>query len=51
MTATNNAQVLMVVNENTILGSSDLKSVTYNGMTQSTLNSVLGSFLYTGEII
>ena len=33
MISTNNAQILMTVNKNTVIGSSILKSVTYNGIT------------------
>jgi hypothetical protein len=51
MTATNNAQVFMVVNKNTVLGSSLLTSVTYNGITEATSGTVIGTFLFTQSII
>lgn len=52
MTATNNAQVFMVVNKNTVLGSSLLTSVTYNnGITEATSGTVIGTFLYTNNVI
>lgn len=47
MTSTNNAQLLLTVNQNTVLGSSILQNVTYNKTTESTSGNVLASFLYT----
>jgi hypothetical protein len=51
MTSNNNAQVFMVINKNTVLGSSLLTSVTYNSTTQSTAGMVIGAFLYTQNVI
>jgi hypothetical protein len=51
MTATNNAQVFMVVNKNTVLGASLLTSVTYNGITQATSGTVIGTFLFAQNVI
>ena len=41
--ATNNAQSLMTVNRNTVLGTSSLKNITYNSGTQSTSGTVLSA--------
>jgi hypothetical protein len=51
MTATNNAQLLMSINKDTVLGTSELKSVTYNTLTDSTSGKVLNTFLYTQNVI
>lgn len=52
MTATNNAQLLMTVDKTTLIGSSLLKTVTYNTATiESTLNLALSDFLYTQNVI
>jgi hypothetical protein len=42
MTATNNAQVFMVVDKNTVLGVSLLKSLGYNGIINTTSGLVIG---------
>jgi hypothetical protein len=47
----NNAQLLLTVDKNTALGSSALKSVIYNTITQSTSGTILSSFLYKENII
>ncbi len=50
--ATNNAQLLLTVNKDTIVGTSLLKSVTYNtATTQSTSGTLLSSFLYKQNVI
>jgi hypothetical protein len=51
--ATNNAQLLMTINQNTVLGTSSLKNITYNSGTQSTSGTVLSSLpqLYTLNVI
>ena len=41
----------MTINKNTVIGSSILKNVTYNQLVELASGNVLGSFLYTGEII
>ncbi len=41
----------MTVNKNTIIGTSLLKSVTYNALNQSTSGTLLSSFLYTQNVI
>ncbi len=51
MTATNNAQLLMTINKNAVLGTTVLKSVGYNGITESTSGTVIGTFLYSSNII
>jgi hypothetical protein len=49
---TNNAQSLITVNKDTILGTSLLKSVTYNtATTESTPNITLSTFLYKQNVI
>lgn len=51
LTMTNNAQLLMTVNKNTVLRTSSLKSVTYNALLHSTTGTLLSSLLYTQDII
>ena len=52
LTPTNNAQFILTVNKDTIIGSSELKSVTYNtSLTETTADTVLSSFLYTQNVI
>lgn len=51
ITATNNAQYLMTVNKNTVIGTSQLKSVVYNSITQATSGTLLSSFLYKENVI
>ena len=53
METTNNAQFLLTVNKNTILGSSKLESVIYNSapITQSTPGTALDTFLYSQNVI
>jgi hypothetical protein len=51
ITATNNAQYLMTVNKNTAIGTSELKSVVYNSITQSVSGTLLSSFLYKEHVI
>ncbi len=51
MQSTNNAQLLLTVNKNTIIGTSLLKSVTYNALNQSTSGTLLSSLLYTQNVI
>lgn len=51
VTSTNNAQHLITVNKNTLIGS-QLISVTYNSMvTEATPTVALSSFLYTQNVI
>lgn len=45
MTSSNNAQYLMTVNKNTILGTSNLKSLNYD-YTTTVSSSALGNALY-----
>jgi len=51
--ATHNAQLLMTVNKNTILGTTNLKNITYNSATQSTSGSALSTLasLYVQNVI
>jgi len=50
--ATNNAQLLFTINKDTFIGSSLLKSVTYNTPPNQMTSTVqLSSFLYTQNII
>ena len=50
--ATNNAQLLLTVNKNTVIGTSQLKSVTYNtATTQATSGTLLSGFLYKENVI
>ena len=52
ITSTNNAQYLLTVNKDTLIGSNQLISVTYNSATvQATPNTPLSSFLYTQNVI
>lgn len=51
MTLTNNAQLLITVNKNTLLRTSTLKSVTYNSILNSTTGTPLSSLLYSQNII
>lgn len=48
---TNNAQYLMSVDKNTLIGTSLLSSLTYNSITESTSGVSVGSLLYTENII
>lgn len=47
--ATNKAQILTTINKNSVLQSSYLNKVTYNGVAQSASGTVLGSLLYNGQ--
>lgn len=51
MQATNNAQLLMTINKNSVLGTTTLKSVLYNSLSESTSGLVLSSFLYSQNVI
>ena len=52
MTATNKAQLLININKDTAIGTSVLKSVTYNTSTEvTTSGEVLSNFLYTQKVI
>ena len=52
LTPKKNAQFILTVNKDTIIGSSELKSVTYNtSLTEITAATVLRSFLYTQNVI
>jgi len=53
MTPTNNAQFLITVNKDTVLGTYELKTVTYStSTTASTPSTVLNSYsLYTQNVI
>jgi len=44
-------QLLAIIDSTTRLGTSYLKSVTFNSITRSTNNTLLGSFLYTQKLI
>lgn len=50
---TSNAQMILTVNKNTVLGTSELKSITYNGATVSTSGQSLSALtsLYTNNVI
>jgi hypothetical protein len=48
---TNNAQWLLNVNKDSALGTAELKSVTYNGATQSTSSTLLSGLLYSQNVI
>jgi hypothetical protein len=51
--ATNNAQLLLTVNKDTVLGTSVLKLINYNSVAQTTSGSLLSSLtsLYIGNIV
>jgi len=51
MTSTNNAQYLITVDKNTIIGTSLLTSVDYNSLTESTFGVTLASILYSENVI
>ena len=51
MTSTNNAQYLITVDKNTIIGTSLLTSVDYNSLTESTSGVTLVSILYSENVI
>lgn len=51
MTSTNNAQYLITVDKNTIIGTSLLTSVDYNSLTESTSGVTLASILYSENVI
>jgi hypothetical protein len=46
-----NLQLLQIVDSNTNIGTSYLKSVTFNGITNSTNNTNIGSILYNPKLI
>ena len=47
LTLTNNAQLLITVNKNTLLRTTALKSITYNSLQYSTTGTALSSLLYS----
>lgn len=51
MTASNNAQFVITVNKDTVLGNSLLKSVNYNGNSEAGTGISLSSFLYKENVI
>ncbi len=51
MPNTSNAQQLLTINKDTIIGTSLLKSITYNSLTQSLSGTSLNSLIYTQNVI
>lgn len=51
MKSNNNAQPLITVDKNTVLGTSYLKKVTYDSTVEQTSGTSLGSFLYSFNVI
>lgn len=51
LTLTNNAQLLMTVNKNTLLRTTSLKSITYNSVLHSTTGTALSTLLYSQNVI
>ncbi len=47
MTPGNNAQHMLTINKDTIIGTSLLKAVGYNSITSATSGTLLGAFLYS----
>ena len=51
MSTTNNAQFLLTIDKQTILGVSNTKSILFNGNNVSTSGTVLSSLLYSQNVI
>ena len=48
---TNNAQYLLTINKNSVIGSNNLKSVKINSVSQSTLGTSLSQIAYSQNVI